>query len=347
MRIGITYDLREDYLGQGLSPEDSAEFDSPETIQALRSTIEELGNQAELIGNAQRLVQRLAAGERWGLVFNIAEGMHGLGREALVPALLDAYCVPYVFSDPLVMCLTLDKSMAKRVFRDLGVPTPDFAVVRAPGDLDQLRLPFPLFAKPLSEGTGKGIDAASIIHSRAELEEVCGRLLERFCQPVLVETYLPGREFTVGVLGTGDQAQSCGVMEVLLGGRAEPGVYSYVNKEEWESRVRYHLPRDAAARAAEETALAAWRGLGCRDGGRVDVRLNAQGVANVIEINPLAGLHPTHSDLPILCGLNGMSYRELIRRILHSAMERLPGERKMDQPPAPVPGAKARLGQCA
>lgn len=323
MRIGITYDLREDYLAMGLSHEDSAEFDSPETIEAVRSTIEELGHQPELIGNAQRLVQRLAAGERWDMVFNIAEGLCGMGREALVPALLEAYGVPYTFSDPLVMCLTLNKGMAKHVFRDQGVATPDFTVVERLEDLEGLKMDFPLFAKPISEGTGKGIDAKSVIRSRAELEEVCGRLLERFRQPVLVETYLPGREFTVGIVGTGAQAMSCGVMEVVLCGEAEPGVYSFVNKEGWKSRVEYHLRKDADARAAEAVALAAWRGIGCRDGGRVDVRLDEHGQANIIEINPLAGLTPKYSDLPILCELNGMSYRELIGRILASAQERV------------------------
>jgi D-alanine-D-alanine ligase len=323
MRIGITYDLRDDYLAMGISHEDSAEFDSPETIQALRTTIEELGHQAELIGNAQRLVQRLAAGERWDMVFNIAEGLYGNGREALVPALLDAYGVPYTFSDPLVMCLTLNKGMAKHVFRDQGVPTPDFAVVECPADLERLDMAYPLFAKPISEGTGKGIDGKSVIRSRAELEEVCGRLLERFRQPVLVETYLPGREFTVGITGTGDKAESCGVMEVLLRGEAEPGVYSFVNKEGWESRVDYFLRDDEDARAAEAVALAAWRGIGCRDGGRVDVRLDENGVANIIEINPLAGLHPGYSDLPILAEMNGISFKELIGRILASARERV------------------------
>ncbi|MGE4291501.1 MAG: D-alanine--D-alanine ligase [Desulfovibrio sp.] len=323
MRIGITYDLREDYLAMGLSHEDSAEFDSPETIQALRTTIEELGNQAELIGNAQRLVQRLAAGERWDMVFNIAEGLCGMGREALVPALLEAYGVPYTFSDPLVMCLTLNKGMAKHVFRDQGIATPDFAVVERVADLENLNMTFPLFAKPISEGTGKGIDGKSVIRSRSELEEVCGRLLERFHQPVLVETYLPGREFTVGIVGTGDKAESCGVMEVLLRDEAEQGVYSFVNKEGWESRVDYFLRTDEDARAAEAVALAAWRGIGCRDGGRVDVRLDENGEANIIEINPLAGLHPGYSDLPILAEMNGMPFRELIGRILASARERI------------------------
>ena len=327
MRIGLTYDLRQDYLDMGLSEEDSAEFDSSVTIEALRSTIEELGYDVEMIGNARHLVRRLAAGERWDMVFNICEGLRGLGREALVPALLDTYGIPYVFSDPLVMSLTLDKAMAKRVFRDMGVPTPDFAVVRSMADLKDVDMELPLFAKPLSEGTGKGIDALSVIRSRAQLEEVCAKLLERYRQPVLVEAYLPGREFTVGIVGTGENAVSCGCMEVRLRSEAEKGVYSFLNKEHWESRVEYTLCHDADGQAATAVALAAWRGMGCRDGGRVDVRLDRHGVANVIEINPLAGLHPTHSDLPILCGLNNIIYRELIAGILDSALQRAELER--------------------
>jgi D-alanine-D-alanine ligase len=322
IRIGLTYDLREDYLAAGYGLEETAEFDRPETIAGLEGALAGLGYATERIGSVRQLAARLVAGERWDLVFNIAEGLRGIGREAQVPALLDAWEIPYTFSDPMVMGLTLHKGMTKRVVRDHGIPTAAFAVVESRADLAGLDLPYPLFAKPVAEGTGKGVTPASRVASPTALRRVVGELLERFRQPVLVETFLPGREFTVGLTGSGDAAAVIGVMEVVLGAQAEAGVYSYVNKEESESRVRYHLADDAEARAAAEVALAAWRALGCRDGGRVDLRSDASGRPNFLEVNPLAGLHPEHSDLPIMCGLAGIAYQDLIGRIVESALAR-------------------------
>jgi D-alanine-D-alanine ligase len=213
--------------------------------------------------------------------------------------------------------------MTKHVIRDLGVPTPDFAVVETADDIAAVDLPFPLFAKPVAEGTGKGVTAASRISGRTELDRICRDLLAAFGQPVLIETYLPGREFTVGIIGTGAEAFAPGVLEVHLTEKAEPGVYSYANKEDWHGKIEYALAHDAMAMLAKETALAAWRGLGCRDGGRIDLRADAGGVPNFIEVNPLAGIRPEHSDLPILCELAGMPYRELIAGIMRSAGKRI------------------------
>jgi len=322
MRVGLTYDLRDEYLAMGYSLEETAEFDKPDTVEGIEGALRELGYDTERIGHARALAARLVAGDRWDLVFNIAEGMHGVGREALVPALLDAWRIPYTFSDPLVLALSLHKGMTKSVVRGFGVPTPDFAVVESEADLDAVALPFPLFAKPVAEGTGKGITAASKLRTPGELRAVAADLLARFRQPVLVETYLPGREFTVGIAGTGPDAEVLGVMEVLLGEGAEADAYSYFNKENYQGRVSYRLMRDAAADRCAELALRAWRGLGCRDGGRMDFRLDAAGEASFIEVNPLAGLNPVHSDLPIICRLGGMPYAELIRRIMESAKQR-------------------------
>lgn len=323
MKVGITYDLRDDYLAMGFGEEETAEFDRPGTIDAIDDTLRQLGYETDRIGNLMTLVQRLAAGDRWDMVFNIAEGLRGFGREAQVPAILDAYDIPYTFSDPMVLSLTLHKGMTKRVVRDLGIPTPDFDVVEADSDVEMIDLPFPLFAKPVAEGTGKGITGASRVETREGLLPLCQSLLRIFNQPVLVETFMPGREFTVGITGTGMDAVAIGVMEVLLLKRAESLVYSYVNKEECEERVEYRLVDDQMAQKAKEVALTAYRGLGCRDAGRVDLRSDANGMPNFLEVNPLAGLHPEHSDLPILNKLAGSTYLNLMGRIMESAKMRL------------------------
>jgi D-alanine-D-alanine ligase len=323
MKVGLTFDLRAEYLGAGYGEEETAEFDRPDTIDALERAVAALGHAVDRIGHVRSLVSRLAAGDRWDLVFNICEGMHGIGRESQVPALLDAYEIPYTFSDPLVNALTLHKAQTKRVLRDLGLPTPDFAVVSAESEIAAVDLPFPLFAKPVAEGTGKGVTPESMVRDRAALGEVCRRLLGRYRQPVLVETYLPGREFTTGVLGTGGAMRPVATMEIVLLAGADPDVYTYANKESSEERCRYELTPGRTADEAAELAVAACRGLGCRDASRVDLRADASGRLSIMEVNSLPGLHPWHSDLPILAGMAGLEYGRLIGAIMKSASERI------------------------
>lgn len=326
MHIGLTYDLRQEYLAAGFSADETAEFDRPDTVAAIEEALRALGHTTDRIGHVRSLVARLARGDDWDLVFNIAEGLAGIAREAQVPAALDAFGIAYTFSDPLVMALSLHKGLTKTVVAAQGVPTPAFAVVERPADVDRIDLPFPLFAKPVAEGTGKGVSPASKIRDAAALGSVCRHLLQEYQQPVLVEAYLPGREFTVGIVGTGAAARPLGTLEIVLLPAAEAEVYSYVNKERCEELVEYRLvdpAHDAAVRAAEEVALAAWRGLGCRDAGRVDLRCDADGRPSFMEVNPLAGLHPEHSDLPILATKVGVAYRDLIAQIVASAAPRV------------------------
>jgi D-alanine-D-alanine ligase len=190
MKIGLTYDLRSDYLAQGHGEEETAELDREDTIDGLEEALTGLGHQVVRVGHARALIARLAAGERWDLVFNIAEGIRGEARESQVPAILDVYGIPYTFSDPLVLAVCLDKGLAKHVVRTAGVPTPAFVVVRSAEDAARVDLPLPLFAKPIAEGTSKGIGPASRITSRPQLTETCAALLARYKQPVLVETFL-------------------------------------------------------------------------------------------------------------------------------------------------------------
>lgn len=346
MQIGITFDLRDEYLAQGFTEEETAEFDRQDTVEAIEQALQDLGFLPARIGTIRQLTARLAAGDRWDLVFNIAEGLHGYAREAQVPALLDAYEIPYTFSDPLVLSLTLHKAMTKRVVRDLGIPTPDFLVVETEKDLDRINLPFPLFTKPVAEGTGKGITPCSKITGPGQLRAVCRDLLSRYHQPVLVENFLPGREFTVGIVGSAAGASAIGVAEVVLQPGAEPEAYSYLNKERCEDLVEYRLAPESASARAQELALAAWRGLGCRDAGRVDLREDDEGRLMFIEVNPLAGLHPHHSDLPIIGTLMGIPYLELIALIMESALKRVSARISSDrlQPWSEDPAAHTLSG---
>ncbi|HON58884.1 MAG TPA: hypothetical protein PLT45_05050 [Smithella sp.] len=322
LKIGLTYDLRDDYLEEGFGLEETAEFDLPDTIAAIEKVILDNGFVADRIGNIKSLIRRLARGDRWNLVFNIAEGLYGFGREAQVPAVLDAYNIPYTFSDPLGHAITLHKGITKRILRDAGIPTPDFFVVNDEKDVDEISLPFPVFAKPVAEGTGKGINALSKISHRKNLKKICKHLLKTFRQPVLVETYLPGREFTVGILGTGREARAIGALEVVLKPHAEQNAYSYENKEHYDTLVEYILVQDAEAEKAMDIALRVWRVLDLKDAGRIDLRSDSEGIPHFLEVNSLAGLNPVRSDLPILCSKIGMSYHQLITTIMMSALQR-------------------------
>jgi D-alanine-D-alanine ligase len=325
MIIGLTFDLRAAYLAAGFSEKETAEFDRPDTITSLEAVLRELGHKTVRIGHARQLVRRLAAGERWDLVFNIAEGLRGPAREAQIPAILDVYEIPYTFSDPLVMALSLHKGMTKSVVRAAGVPTPEFALVQHLDELDRVRLKYPLFAKPNAEGTGKGVTPASKITSPDQLKAVCSELLDTFQQPVLLEEYLPGREFTVGILGEGVSTRALGTLEIVLRDSAEPEVYSYVNKERCEELVDYRLvsSQDVLVAECERLACNAWKALGGRDAGRIDFRCDAAGRPHFLEANPLAGLHPQHSDLPMLCTRIGMSYQSLVECVIASASQRV------------------------
>jgi D-alanine-D-alanine ligase len=320
MKVGLTYDLKDDYKDSGLDAETIAEFDAIDTVEGIESALHKMGFQTDRIGHIKNLVHRLAQGDRWDFVFNITEGLYGIAREAQVPALLEAYQIPCTFSDAAGMSLMLDKGTTKLVLREHNIPTAPFKVVKTLDDLQDINLPYPLFAKPLAEGTGKGISGKSKIETAAQLKESCTDLLRRFNQPVLVETYLSGREFTVGMLGMDETTRVIGIMEVAIDETRGIGNYGYGNKTDFFDHISYSLldekKEPALFKAVNDIAIASWRALNCRDGGRLDIRCDDQGVPHIMEINPLAGLRPGFSDLVVLCDLAGMDHPALIREIV-------------------------------
>lgn len=326
MKVGLTCDLRDEYSAHlGASPDYYGEFDSEETIGYLEAAIASAGHQVRRIGNVKKLVRFLAEGGSVDIVFNIAEGVRGRNREAQVPAILEAWHVPYVFSDALTMAICLDKAMTKRLLQHAGLPTPDFCVVSDKSELSQglVDLPdLPLFVKPAHEGTSKGIDAGSVATSLPDLSARVEWVLDTYRQPALIEKYLTGPEYTVGVLGNGTEARSVGALEVSMVDPNE-GVYGFLQKEECETRVVY-TPVECAALRGDLTKLAlrAYHVVECKDAGRVDIRLDEVGNLQLLEVNPLPGLHPTHSDLPMMAPHAGISYEELIAEILCHSIKR-------------------------
>ena len=345
-------------------PDVYAEWDAPETIDAVARALAPLGAVVRL--EADELFPERLRRERPDIVFNIAEGLHGVNRESHVPAICEFYGIPYSGSDPFTLALCLDKARTKETLAFHGIPTAAFAVVRGESELagilgvvqDRLgdemrvtgddalvtrhasphaarsRLSFPLFIKPLHEGSSKGITERNFCRTAAELRAGVAFLLERYAQPVLVEEYLPGAEFTCAVLGNGAGARVLplvGINFAALPAGALP-VYGYEAKWVWDrpdnplEMFACPAPIDAPlAREIERVTLAAYRVLGCRDWTRVDVRLDAAGVPNVIEVNPLPGILPDPADnscFPKAARAAGMTYDDLIQSCLRAAAAR-------------------------
>ncbi len=326
LRIGLCYDLADKHLPQPGEPRDkAAELDSRETVTALQETLKELGHDVVPIGDGRELLDFLYGGGKVDLIFNISEGIAGRSREAQVPALLEMLGIPYTGADPLTLALCLDKAMFKRILQAEGIPTPAFRQVHTPAEAEKLSFPLPAFVKPAAEGSGKGIKADCRVESQEALCRVILRIGTTYGWPVMVEEFLPGVELTVGIIGNGE-ARALGSMQIeFLPGSG--GIYSYQTKKQYLKLVKYHVPPQLPGetiRAAEAIALKTYWITGCRDFGRVDLRLNAQGQPSVLEINPLAGLHPVSSDLVILGKALGLSYRQLLEEILTAALSRNP-----------------------
>jgi D-alanine-D-alanine ligase len=304
------------------------EYDSEETVDSIAGVLRAAGHEPVKMGGGRRFLERvLEAPRAIDLVFNIAEGFGSRSREAHVPAVCEMLGIPYTHSDPLTLALSLDKAMAKRIVASHGVPTPPFLCVESVSGLDSASLPpFPSIAKPACEGSSMGIRNHSRCDRREELEAQVAGLLASYSGPVIVEQFLTGVEVTVGIVGSGAQARILGAMEIAPRNTAtEDFIYSVEVKRAYRNEVEYHAPPRLPAEAIESvarTALAAYRALGCRDVGRVDLRLNSKGVPCFLELNPLPGLHPVSGDLPILCGRLGISYDTLIATITEAAIQR-------------------------
>lgn len=319
MKIGLTFDLRSWYLDRGYSMEDTAEFDKEETVEAINGSLNKMGFDTELVGNCFQLIEALASGRRWDMIFNIAEGLYGDGRESVVPAILDQYRIPYIFSGPVVLGISLNKFLTRLVVSPAGVPVSPGLLISRPEDVENCRLEYPLFIKPVSEGTGKGITEKSLIYNERDLKERACLIMDRYRQPALVEEYLPGREFTVGIIGSGKEAIAIGGMEIKCKNNLP---YSVELKENYQIFCEYSPLTEDIFHECKKVATDAWIALGALDAGRVDLKTDRHGKICLIEVNPLAGLHPVHSDLPILAGMAGIEYQELIERIMKSALKR-------------------------
>jgi D-alanine-D-alanine ligase len=316
-------------------PDLYAEWDEPETIEAVAAALSGVGEVIRLEANREFPHRLMDA--RPDFVFNIAEGLYGVNRESHVPSICEFLGIPCHASDPLALALTLHKGRAKEIMAYYGVPTAPFIVATTRADARNVDLPFPLFAKPALEGSGKGITQKSLCHSRAKLVQEVGELLDTYQEPVLIESWLPGQEFTVAILGNGKEARCLplvGMRFDALPLGAAP-IYGYEAKWLWDTpdhpldifECPARIPKELA-RDVRSAALSAYRVLGCRDWCRVDVRCDAAGRPLVVELNPLPGILPDPDDnscFPKAARATGMSYDELIQTVADIAWRRISG----------------------
>jgi len=328
MRIGLSYDLKQQTAqAEGLPDDVFEEYDSYETIAALAAAITSAGHQVTTLGGGSDFISRVLR-EKPDFVFNIAEG-HGnyRSREAQVPSVLEMLGIPYSGSDPLSLSVCLEKSLTKQLVAAAGVSTPRWHVIN---DINELKdcdwgnFPFPVFIKPVHEGSSKGIRYASRVDGVALLKEAVEQQLCLYDQPIMVEQFIAGDEVTVGLIGN-NPASVIGVMRVVPRYNTSDFVYSLEIKRNWQEMVQYECPAELDAsilQKIEKSSLLAFKTLGILDFARMDFRVAYDGTPYFLEVNPLPGLNPKSGDYVILSQAMGWNYEKLISTVLETAMER-------------------------
>lgn len=309
-----------------------AEWDSWDTIDAVKSALEIFHNvslvEADL--SSFELLKSLDP----DIVFNIAEGFFGESREAQIPAMLDMLQIPYTGSDPLTLATCLDKARTKEILCYYNIPTPPFFIASEIDQIKNIKLNYPLFVKPVWEGSSKGIFTSSFVNNTKELYEQVERIIAEYSQPALIEEFLSGREFTVAILGNGDEAQVLPIVEIDYKDFPEGFIPIYSYEAKWILDTKEN-PLDVFSCPAKlnpaletkvrQVALNAYKTLRCRDWSRIDIRMNADNVPNIIEINPLPGILPDpkeNSCFPKAARTAGISYDEMLNRVLLAAARR-------------------------
>lgn len=330
LKVGLAFNLKRI---KALHPDDDdreAEFDSRSTINSIVSAISSHGHEVVEI-EATPEFPSIIGSMPLDLVFNIAEGIHGRNRESQVPAILELLGIPYVGSDPATLSICLDKVLAKKMVRQAGIATADFIVMRTGKERLPKNISFPVIIKPIAEGSSKGVMGMNVVQDEESLRKLATELVSKYHQPVLVEEYLSGREFTVGLLGE-NRPKVLPPMEILFNNKDEKyPVYAFEHKLDTNESISYQAPARidrTLQKNLENVARNAFIALGCRDVARVDLRLDKKGRINFIECNPLPGLTPGWSDLCIIGEAAGIDYRTLIGEIMAPAIRRLKAKDK-------------------
>ncbi len=333
MKIGLSYDLKEEVPLNKDYPEDALEeYDSLETVDSIKAAIESMGHSVIKLSGGKRFLSNIVE-SNVDFVFNIAEGRGNYrSREAQIPAVLEMLDIPYSGSDPQCLAVCLDKPVTKQLVQAAGIRTPKWEVISNRQEMEavcQDSFPLPAFVKPAFEGSSKGVRLGCRVEGSEQMAEVTTALLEQYKQPVMVEEFISGDEVTVGMIGN-NPPEILGMMRILPKKKIKFFVYSLEVKRDWQNLVEYECPAQLEPRVLKKLAdfsLKAFEVLECRDFARMDFRLDQKGTPYFLEINPLPGLNPKSSDLPIMAYKMGWNYQRLISSVLNAALERYPEHR--------------------
>lgn len=334
MRLGLTYNLRRDVReGEGLPPDFYAECDEPDTIHAVRDALLERYEDVVMIEADEDAFEKLRR-TRPGLVFNMAEGLWGESRESQLPAMMEMLRIPYTGSAPLTLALCLNKARTKEILSHYGIPTARFLVVEDEKIEAEKYLNFPMIVKPLFEGSSKGVRDDSIVSDADALRKKVLEVIGLYSQPALIEEFLPGREFTVALVGNKESLRALPIVEInysALPAGVNP-IYSYEAKwvlDRPEAPLDIFVcpapMNDRLKKAIERVTMDAYRALQVRDWCRIDVRLDSIGAPHIIELNPLPGIifdPKCNSCFPKAARAAGMGFSDLVHSVLDAARGR-------------------------
>jgi D-alanine-D-alanine ligase len=331
-KVGLTYNLKRQADVEGHPEDFYAEFDDEETVNAIACALESGGCEVTKIEADEETCKQLVKLKPY-IVFNIAEGQYGESRESQIPALLEMLRIPYTASGPMTLAISLNKGLTHQLLSVNGVPVSPFQVI-ADADVRLSReLNFPLVVKPVAEGSGKGIRSNSLVKDEQSLRRQVTWVTKTYNQPAIVEEFLPGREFTVGLIGN-DEPTVLPIVEIFfdkLPSGSSP-LYSYEAKWIWDVPKKhleiFRCPADMSERLEKEIkriTVKAFKVLNCRDVCRIDLRLDINGRPHILDVNPLPGVIPNpdaHSCLPEAARAAGYTYHQLILTILWHALKR-------------------------
>jgi len=326
VRVGFTFNLRrvDNVHHENGTVDDEVEFDTPETINAIREAIASYGHEVIDL-EATRELPSILPNAGVDVVFNVAEGIEGRTRESQVPALLELLGIPYTGSDPTTLSISHDKALAKRLAIQAGIKTPSFILMTSGRERLPKSFAFPCIIKPVAEGSSKGIISKNVVESEAELRDVVQETVAKYRQSVIAESFLPGREFTVALLGE-RRPRALPPLEVIFPEKKyKYAIYSFEGKF-FNKDIRFEVPAkidEKLKRELERVARSVFTALGCRDLARVDMRLDAQGSIHFVECNPLPGLTPGFSDFCVIAEAAGLSFHSLVGEILAPALRRM------------------------
>lgn len=333
LKVGLTYNLkRQTPISKALPEDFFVEFDDEETVDAITDALEEAGCKVTKVEADEKAYTTLKK-SKFDIVFNIAEGLWGESRESQIPSILEMFCIPYTGSGPLALAISLNKAITHQLLAINRVRSPSFQVFTKVDERLNKNLDLPLIVKPLAEGSSKGIRNNSLVLNEGDLRKRVSWIIKNYGQPAIVEEFLSGREFTVGLLGN-DKPLVLPIVEILfqkLPKGASP-LYSYEAKWIWDTPQKpldlFHCPaniNEKLRKEIERIAIKTFKVLGCRDLCRIDMRLDGDNIPCVLEVNPLPGLIPNpdaHSCLPEAARVAGYEYNQLIVTILNHAIER-------------------------